>query len=256
MDRVRANVEVLYRVLTEMRKSRPTNEGFVPSVKKEASVVVSKDGPYIVSGDVTLTQQVIVAEGSRDSVRWQERDTHQHTEKFALCRCGHSNTPPFCDGTHAKIGFDGTETAARTSLPRRRRPSTVRHFRFWMRGTCAPTGGFAIRTARYGIKSPIPTTRRCDCPAGRLVAFDKATGETVEPQLRVSIALVEDPVQECSGPIWLRGDIPLTSADGYRYEVRNRVTLCRCGASKNKPFCDGTHASIGFQTKARTDLQR
>jgi CDGSH-type Zn-finger protein len=31
--------------------------------------------------------------------------------------------------------------------------------------------------------------------------------------------------------------------------VRNRVTLCRCGASNNKPFCDGTHASIKFQDK-------
>ena len=136
----------------------------MPSVKKETSVVVSKDGPYIVSGDVTLTQQVIVAEGSGNSVRWQERDTHQHAEKFALCRCGHSNTPPFCDGTHAKIGFDGTETAARTSFAAQAMTFDGPHFRFWMRGTCAPTGGFAIRTARYGIKSPIRTTRRCDRP--------------------------------------------------------------------------------------------
>ncbi|HEY0196583.1 MAG TPA: CDGSH iron-sulfur domain-containing protein, partial [Methanobacterium sp.] len=36
------------------------------------------------------------------------------------------------------------------------------------------------------------------------------------------------------------------SADGYVYEVRNRVTLCRCGQSENKPFCDGTHMEIGF----------
>jgi CDGSH-type Zn-finger protein len=39
----------------------------------------------------------------------------------------------------------------------------------------------------------------------------------------------------------------VTGADGAPYEVRNRVTLCRCGASRNKPFCDGTHASIGFK---------
>ena len=58
-----------------------------------------------------------------------------------------------------------------------------------------------------------------------------------------------DPVEDCSGPIWLRGGISLMSADGYRYEVRNRMTICRCGASKNKPFCDGSHASIKFNTK-------
>jgi CDGSH-type Zn-finger protein len=35
--------------------------------------------------------------------------------------------------------------------------------------------------------------------------------------------------------------------DGRMYEVRNRMMLCRCGASENKPFCDGSHASIGFK---------
>ena len=37
------------------------------------------------------------------------------------------------------------------------------------------------------------------------------------------------------------------SADGFEYEVRNRVTLCRCGQSQNKPFCDGTHAQTKFK---------
>jgi CDGSH-type Zn-finger protein len=43
-----------------------------------------------------------------------------------------------------------------------------------------------------------------------------------------------------------RGD----GADGFRYEVRNRMTLCRCGASRNKPFCDATHTSIRFTDEA------
>jgi CDGSH-type Zn-finger protein len=63
----------------------------------------------------------------------------------------------------------------------------------------------------------------------------------------VSIGLIEDPEQQCSGPLWLQGGIPIVAADGFEYEVRNRVTLCRCGASKNKPFCDGTHATIKFR---------
>jgi CDGSH-type Zn-finger protein len=41
----------------------------------------------------------------------------------------------------------------------------------------------------------------------------------------------------------------VVGADGVKYERRNRVTLCRCGASQNKPFCDGTHAAIGFNGK-------
>jgi len=56
-------------------------------------------------------------------------------------------------------------------------------------------------------------------------------------------------VQTCALPIslWLRGGIAVTAADGFVYEVRNRVTLCRCGASKHKPFCDGSHAAVRFR---------
>jgi hypothetical protein len=75
---------------------------------------------------------------------------------------------------------------------------------------------------------------------------DNATGEPIEPAYPPSIGLVEDPVNACLGPIWLRGSVQVVAADGFEYEVRNRMTLCRCGASKNKPFCDGTHVSIGF----------
>jgi hypothetical protein len=87
----------------------------------------------------------------------------------------------------------------------------------------------------------------CDCPSGRLVAWDNASGEPIEPHYEPSIGLIEDPVEDCSGPLWVRGGIPVTSADGFRYEVRSRVTLCRCGTSNNKPFCDGSHAAIKFK---------
>jgi len=59
--------------------------------------------------------------------------------------------------------------------------------------------------------------------------------------------VVDDPTPHGGGPLGLRGGIPVIAADGFAYEVRNRVTLCRCGQSKNKPFCDGTHAAIKFR---------
>jgi len=86
-----------------------------------------------------------------------------------------------------------------------------------------------------------------NCPSGRLVAWDKKTQKPLEPKLPVSIGLIEDPNQGCSGPIWVRGGVEIESADGFKYEVRNRVTLCRCGKSQNKPFCDGTHAAVKFR---------
>jgi hypothetical protein len=81
----------------------------------------------------------------------------------------------------------------------------------------------------------------CNCPSGRLVLRDNKTGEVIEPALDKSIVLIEYPAKGEHGPLWVRGGIPVISADGKPYPVRNRVTLCRCGKSGNKPFCDGSH---------------
>lgn len=91
------------------------------------------------------------------------------------------------------------------------------------------------------------TVREADhCPAGRLSAWTGGQ-EPHEPHFEPSLGLIEDPQQGSSGPLWVRGGIPFSREDGFTYEVRNRVTLCRCGRSSNKPFCDGSHASIRFQ---------
>ncbi|MHB8303214.1 MAG: CDGSH iron-sulfur domain-containing protein [Acidobacteriaceae bacterium] len=55
-----------------------------------------------------------------------------------------------------------------------------------------------------------------------------------------------------NGPLMVTGDLSeleLTDAAGNRYDLsgKEKVTLCRCGASANKPFCDGQHSKIGFQ---------
>ncbi|MDR3878135.1 MAG: CDGSH iron-sulfur domain-containing protein, partial [Alistipes sp.] len=46
---------------------------------------------------------------------------------------------------------------------------------------------------------------------------------------------------------WIRGGIPMRREGGQTYEIRNRVVACRCGQSANKPYCDGTHASIKWK---------
>ena len=85
-----------------------------------------------------------------------------------------------------------------------------------------------------------------NCPSGRLVVHDKKTKKPYEKNFEPSIDLIEDPQAEVSGGIWLKGGIELESADGSKYETRNRMTLCRCGKSNNKPFCDGLHLNIKF----------
>jgi CDGSH-type Zn-finger protein len=85
-----------------------------------------------------------------------------------------------------------------------------------------------------------------NCNSGRFVVWDKKTKTSIEPDFEPSIAVTEEPEKGVSGPLWVRGGIKIVSSDGDIYEVRNRVTLCRCGKSTNKPYCDGTHIMTSF----------
>ena len=85
------------------------------------------------------------------------------------------------------------------------------------------------------------------CPSGRLIVWDRETRQPIENAVPATLSLIEDPGTGSSGPLVLRGGIRVESASGTSYEVRNRQALCRCGHSSNKPFCDGTHASIRFR---------
>ncbi len=55
-----------------------------------------------------------------------------------------------------------------------------------------------------------------------------------------------------NGPFRVEGPIKLVNTDGTIIDTTGKpgVSLCRCGASTNKPFCDGTHSKIGFQAAA------
>lgn len=50
-----------------------------------------------------------------------------------------------------------------------------------------------------------------------------------------------------NGPLQIKGNIKLIGSDGNELEVEGDVYLCRCGHSKNKPFCDGSHKVEGFR---------
>jgi CDGSH-type Zn-finger protein len=224
--------------------------------KTSARVRITKDGPYLVSGAIPLAKQTVGVDAEGGSETWVEGSVFPPQEKYALCRCGHSKNKPFCDSTHTTIRFHGAETASREPFAAQAgvsdgpdmdlldAESLCAFARF-----CDPNGQVwnqVGETQRPAVRANF-IRQVGNCPSGRLVARDRKTGAAIEPTLPVSIGLVEDPAQGCSGPLWLRGRIPVTGADGFEYEVRNRVTLCRCGGSKNKPFCDGTHAAIKFR---------
>jgi CDGSH-type Zn-finger protein len=213
-------------------------------------ITVTKNGPYIVTGGVPIVVAEICNDNEGYCRTWKIVDRYPVKEQSALCRCGHSENRPFCDGTHAKTRFNGTETAG--NEPYLSHPEIIRgpeleltdyhglcvHARFCMRA-----GGIWNLTEQSGIPEArdIAIEEACNCPSGRLVIRDLRSGELVEPVLEKSIVVIEYPAKGEHGPLWVRGGIPVVSADGKPYTVRNRVTLCRCGKSHNKPFCDGSH---------------
>jgi CDGSH-type Zn-finger protein len=222
------------------------------------TITVTKNGPYLVEGGVPLANQHIVTNSEGESLEWREGDGFPRAQKYALCRCGGSSTKPFCDGTHKRNGFDGEETASRepyaNQAHRTDGPAMVlddaeslcAFARF-----CDPQGKVwnLVQKSDEPRAANLVVHEAGHCPGGRLVARDRTTGQALEPHLESSLGLVQDTAQAISGPIWVRGGIPVVAADGHAYEVRNRVALCRCGASSNKPFCDGSHASIKFSDK-------
>lgn len=54
-----------------------------------------------------------------------------------------------------------------------------------------------------------------------------------------------------NGPYIIEGPVEIFDTEGNKITVdKPKIALCRCGASSNKPFCDGTHSQIGFQAAA------
>jgi uncharacterized Fe-S cluster protein YjdI len=79
------------------------------------------------------------------------------------------------------------------------------------------------------------------CPSGAL-HFERLDGgaqETAEEPLRI------DP--QTDGPLYLRGRVRIAGPDGGILREDTRVALCRCGGSRRKPFCDGSHEENGFR---------
>jgi CDGSH-type Zn-finger protein len=217
-------------------------------------ITVTKDGPYLVEGGVPMARQTIVSDAEGESREWREGAQFETQAACALCRCGQSANKPYCDGSHVRVEFDGTETATKLAFADQATeqvgPSLVlydaeplcAYARF-----CDVAGQVWSLVEQEGTQAAELTVQEAGlCPSGRLVVRGRHSDSDIEPKFIPSIGIVADPTQGVAGPIWVRGGISVMSSNGEAYEVRNRVTLCRCGASANKPFCDASHASIGF----------
>lgn len=220
-------------------------------------IKITPDGPYLVYGNPPIDQEIILPNEEGSSWVYQRGLSFDSSATpVALCRCGHSRHKPFCDGSHKRAtDWDSNETNNKRPLleeaeelegPAMVLADNEKYCAFAR--FCDARGRIwnLVQLAETEEERELVRREASHCPAGRLVVWDKKTQKVFEPPFEPSIGIIEDPGIRVSGPIWVKGGIRIESADGKSYTIRNRVTLCRCGQSSNKPFCDGTHASMGF----------
>jgi CDGSH-type Zn-finger protein len=208
------------------------------------SIQASLNGPYLVTKADTLLTWL----GERIPARPQ----------MALCRCGGSAIKPFCDGTHARIGFTGKKDPRR--VPDRRDTYIGQQVTVLdNRGICAHSGFCTDKLASVFLQGQEPfvdpngarmeeiIAAVRNCPSGALsyaLGGDECR-DHVEQERPPTIEVSKD------GPYRITGGIPLKDGQGND-EARNQgasrehYSLCRCGHSQNKPFCSGMHWYVNF----------
>ena len=214
-------------------------------------ITVTPNGPYLVSGGLPVVRRRIVSSEHGEPMVWQTTGAVDAPSGTALCRCGGSANKPFCDGTHAQTGFDGTEAVAPSPYHDRATVYPGTHVVVQDdRGICVHAGFCGNRAtnvwtmAGSGTQDSVIRSQMMAmidrCPSGALTYRVAPDGPDIEADLAAEIGVVDN------GPLFVTGGVPVRRADGTTLEPRNRQTLCRCGASSNKPLCDGSHTKAGF----------
>jgi len=216
------------------------------------------NGPIMIHGGTPIIQQFIMPNQHGTSTAYKEGETYPAKAVVALCRCGLSKNKPYCDSSHKQAeayGVDLTEAAtfqaelktAEVIEGPERFLSDDEKFCAYARFCDAGQRVWNEVQMEGEAAKELTLEMAHHCPGGRLIVWDNETKQPIETFEDPSVSLIEDVAMQCSAGIMLRGGIPVKSSSGEYYEVRNRQTLCRCGQSSNKPFCDGTHASMKFQ---------
>lgn len=205
------------------------------STDKNTSITLAPDGPYIIKDLTKFSSQ---------------KGPIKTEETIALCRCGKSSKKPYCDGSHAKIGFssDNTEQHLENKCDNYTGQKLTIHDN---RSICAHAGVCTDNLSSvFRMKQEPwidPDAANLDeviaviknCPSG---ALSYTLGGTCSTEQRQEAEIFIAP----NGPYVVSGCPDLNGSEWREGASKQQYTLCRCGASKNKPFCDGSHWSIEF----------
>ena len=201
------------------------------------------NGPYYLLNDPT--PQTVPNLVNPDGI------AYANVTGVALCRCGGSGNKPFCDGTHGKNGFTDDKQADGSADKRQSyvgQQITIHD----NRGVCSHAGYctdnlksvFKLGEEPWidpdGAKTReiIDTIRQC--PSGALsYSLDNVEHRDQDRPPMVTVTR--------TGPYFVTGGIELIGQEMGDGASPEHYALCRCGASKNKPFCDGSHWEIGFE---------
>lgn len=204
--------------------------------QKEIAITTTPNGPLVVKNIGSLTE----SDGNIFPIS---------SPSIALCRCGGSSHKPFCDGTHGKVGW--TDEKQEERQPRRSDVYEGMHITIHDdRGICSHAGFCTGGLPKVFLKKTEPwidpdaeepdkiieTVRKC--PSGALsysIGAKLYNNFSGNPEMRITE----------NGPYYVKGSIVLRDVD--KPESCEHYTLCRCGRSKNKPFCDGQHWFTRFR---------
>ena len=215
--------------------------------RKAPRIACLSNGPYYLLNEMTPTAVPNLCRPSGESC--------STVRGVALCRCGGSKDKPFCDGTHGTNGFMDRKIA--DDLRNRRSSYIGKRITIHdNRGICAHAGfcterlGSVFRMHHQPWIDPdgasaeaiIETIRKC--PSGALI-YSVENVEYRDQDCEPMVTVTDD------GPYAITGCIELMGAPFGEGASKEHYTLCRCGASKNKPFCDGSHWNVGFRDAAR-----
>lgn len=209
---------------------------------KKAKIIVTQNGPY----KIAEFSKVV---NSKGAVLSKDNELY-------LCRCGGSGNKPFCDGTHKKNGFLGENSEAyieNKTVAYKGEKITIYDNRSVCshRGYCTGELPTVFKETDPWINPDGDSIEKimalCDkCPSGALSyslpdearGSGKNNGETV--------ARLSEKHFGFHGPYDISGIAGISGQLKNSPELENKMTLCRCGHSKNKPYCSGEHYYIEF----------